>query len=146
MLSGVVGAASFPSVEQTIAKVSQQRRPKREGGRKKGQKQMEKGLNKKFVGFSPFPCTFCVGVFSGGVGAGGVGAASFPSVEKIIAKLSQQRWKKRRGGGEKQGKNSGKGLNSQVVSHLFSANSASGCLQVVSVRHLFHLSRKQSQS
>jgi len=78
--------------------------------------------------------------------SGGVGAASFPSVEKTIAKLSQQRWEKRRIGGKKQAKNSGKGHNSEVVSHLFSANSASGCLQVVSVRHLFHLSSTQLQS
>jgi len=46
VLSGGVGAASFPPVEQTISKVSQQRRQKREGGRKTGRKQVEKGLQK----------------------------------------------------------------------------------------------------
>ena len=46
VLSGGLGAASFPSVEQTIAKVTQQRRQKREGGRKTGRKQVKRGLHK----------------------------------------------------------------------------------------------------
>ena len=63
---------------------------------------LKHGESEVYVGFSPFFLTFSVEVLSGGVGA-----ASFPSVEKIIAKLSQQRWKKRRRGGQKQGKSSG---------------------------------------
>ena len=45
-LSNGLDAVSFPPVEQTISKVSQQRRQKREGGRKTGRKQVEKGLHK----------------------------------------------------------------------------------------------------
>ena len=46
MLSGGLGAASFPPFEQTIAKASQQRRKKREGGRKTSRKRVKKGLHK----------------------------------------------------------------------------------------------------
>jgi len=46
VLSSGLGAASFPPVEQTISKVSQQQRRKRELGPKTGQKQVEKGLHK----------------------------------------------------------------------------------------------------
>ena len=41
--SNGLDAVSFPPVEQTISKVSQQRRPKREGGQKTSQKQVEIG-------------------------------------------------------------------------------------------------------
>jgi len=44
VLSGGLGAASFPPVVQTIAKVSQQRRQKREVGAKNRPKTSEKGL------------------------------------------------------------------------------------------------------
>ena len=57
---------------------------------------MKKGFNQKFVGFSPFFCTFGVGVLSGGLGA-----ASFPPVVQTIAKVSQQRRQKREGGRKK---------------------------------------------
>ena len=51
------------------------------GGRAKNRpKTGEKGLKSEF---SPFFCTFCVGVLSGGLGA-----ASFPPVEQTISKVS----------------------------------------------------------
>ena len=46
VLCGGLGAALFPPIVQTIAKVSQQRRQKKEGGRKTGRKQVEKGFHK----------------------------------------------------------------------------------------------------
>ena len=115
VLSGVVGAASFPSVEQTIAKVSQQRRQKREGGKKNRTKTGEKGLVAKSE-LSPSSCTFGVKVL-----LGGVCAALLSSVEQTITKLGQQRWQKPRKKGErsdKQSRNSGKGrTNHKVVEH-----------------------------
>ena len=113
MPSGGFGAASFPSVEKTIAKLSQQRQPEREGGRKTGRKQVKKGFNQKFVGFSPFFCTFGVGVL-----CGGLSAASFPPVVQTIAKVSQQRRQKREGG-QKQAENMWKRActNHKVVEH-----------------------------
>jgi len=62
--SGGFGAAYFPSVEHTIAKLSQQRRPKREGRRKTGRKQVKKGLNQNSHLFSAHSASGCSRVVS----------------------------------------------------------------------------------
>ena len=79
-------------------------------GAKNSTKTGEKGLKSEF---SPFFCTFGVGVLSGGLGA-----ASFPPVEQTISKVSQQRRQKRELGIKNRPKTGEKGLKSQVCRFL----------------------------
>ena len=100
-LSNGLDAVPFPPVEQTpkgkpAAAAQKGRRAKN------GPKTGEKGLKSEL---SPFSCTFCVGVLSGGLGA-----ASFPPVEQTIALVSQQRRQKCELGVKNRPKTGGKGL------------------------------------
>ena len=80
----------------------------------------------KFVGFSPFFCTFGVGVLSGGLGA-----ASLPSVAQTIAKVSQQRRQKKGGRAKNRPKTGGKGL--AQITKLWNNGAKSRIIGLVSI-------------